>query len=49
MKSLDDIAAAANSTVEQNLHLIADRRGDRGQRPDGARGSIEVVSAMIGH
>ena len=34
---LDDVAAAADPAVEQDLDLVADRLGDRGQRADRGR------------
>ena len=34
---LDDVAAAADAAVEQDLDLAADRVGDRGQRADRGR------------
>ena len=45
---LDDVAAAPDAAVEQDLDLVADRVGDRGQRADRGRRAVEVVAAVVG-
>ena len=46
---LDDVAAAPDAAVEQDLDLVADRVGDRRQRADRRRRAVEVVAAVVGH
>ncbi|SLD61376.1 Uncharacterised protein [Mycobacteroides abscessus subsp. massiliense] len=44
---LDDIAAPTDTAVQQHLDIVSDGFGDAGQRTDGRRGAIEVVTPVV--
>ena len=48
-EGLDDVAAAADAAVQQDLDLVPDGLGDRGQGADRGGGAVEVVAAVVGH
>jgi len=46
---LDDIAAASDAAVEQDLDVAADCIDNRAEGPDRRRGAVEIVAAVVGH
>ncbi len=47
--AFDDVAAAADPAVHDDLDVVAHRLDHRRQSADGRRCSVEVVAAVVGH
>src|SRR5947209_11644163 len=45
---LDDVAAAADASVEEDLDVAANGVDDGRQQADRGRGAVEVVAAVVG-